>query len=148
MNLLKKKDPTRIKPISFSQAEAMAAIAVAAVASSGKILDVETERALWLLSQLELFKGHSQPKITKMVDNLFNVLGKTGLDNLVAIANESLQVKYKETAFAMATDVVLVDGVFGGREQVFLKDLRKVLDISVDTAAQILDGKVKENNLV
>ncbi|MDY6806435.1 MAG: hypothetical protein SXA11_21865, partial [Cyanobacteriota bacterium] len=99
MNLLKKKDPTRAKQISFSQPEAMAAIAVAAVAADGKILEVETERSLWLLSQLELFKGYSEPKIIKIVEKLFNILNEKGLNNLVAIANQSLQSKYKETAF-------------------------------------------------
>ena len=148
MNLLKKKDPTRAKRTSFSQAEAMAAIAVAAVAADGKILEVETERSLLLLSQLEIFKGFSEPKIIKIVDKLFNILNHKGLNNLVAIANESLQSKYKETAFRVATDLVFVDGEFSGSEQVFLKNLREVLDIPVETAGAILDAKIEEYKVV
>ncbi len=148
MNLLKKKDPTRAKRTSFSQAEAMAAIAVAAVAADGKILEVETERSLWLLSQEELFKGYSEPKIIKIVEKLFNILNHKGLNNLVAIANESLQSKYKETAFRVATDLVFVDGEFSGSEQVFLKNLREVLDIPVETAGAILDAKIEEHKVV
>ena len=148
MNLLKKKEPTRAKRISFSQAEAMAAIAVAAVAADGKILEVESERALLLLSQLELFKGFSEQKITKIVDNLFNLLNEKGLNNLVAIANENLQAKYKETAFTVATDVVFSDGVFCGREEAFLNRLWAVLDIPEEAAAQILEAKIEENQAV
>lgn len=148
MNLLKKKDPTRAKRISFSQAEAMAAIAVAAVAADGKILEVETERSLWLLSQLELFKGYSEPKIIKIVEKLFNILNEKGLNNLVAIANQSLQSKYKETAFTVATDLVFIDGEFSGSEQVFLRNLREVLDIPVEKAGKILDAKSLENKVV
>ena len=148
MNLLKKKDPTRAKRISFSQVEAVAAIAVATVAADGKILDVESERTLWLLSQLELFKGYSEPKITKIVDKMFNVLHEKGLNNLVSIANQSLQDKHKQTAFIVATDLVFADGVFCGREQVFLKSLREVLDIPVDAAADILDAKIEEKKTV
>lgn len=147
MNLLKKKDPTRARKTSFSQPEAMAAIAVAAVAADGKILEVETERSLWLLSQLELFKGYSEPKIIKIVEKLFNILNEKGLNNLVAIANQSLQSKYKETAFTVATDLVLIDGEFSVSEQVFLKNLREVLDISVETAEAILDAKSQENKV-
>jgi tellurite resistance protein len=148
MNLLKKKDPTRAKQISFSQVEAVAAIAVAAVAADGKILEVESERTLWLLSQLELFKGFSEQKVTKTVDKMFNVLHDKGLNSLVAIANESLQDKHKQTAFIVAADLVFADGVFCGREQVFLKRLREVLDVPVDAAAEILDAKVEENRLL
>lgn len=148
MNLLKKKDPTRAKRISFSQVEAVAAIAVATIAADGKILEVESERTLWLLSQLEVFKGYSEPKITKIVDKMFNVLNEKGLNNLVAIANESLLDKYKQTAFIVATDLVFADGVFCGREQAFLKHLREVLGIPVNAAAEILDAKVEDNKVV
>jgi len=148
MNLLKKKNPSRAKRISFSQAEAVAAIAVSAMVADGKILDVKSERTLWLLPQLELFKGYSEPKITKIVEKMFNVLHEKGLNNLVAIANESLQDKYKETAFIVATDLVFADGVFCGREEVFLKGLREILDIPVDTAAEILEAKIEDNRLM
>jgi hypothetical protein len=109
---------------------------------------VESERTLWLLSQLELFKGFSEQKVTKTVDKMFNVLHEKGLNNLVAIANESIQDKHKETAFLVATDLVFADGVFCGREEVFLKRLREVLDIPVDAAAEILDAKVEDNKVV
>ncbi|NEP40946.1 MAG: tellurite resistance TerB family protein, partial [Okeania sp. SIO2H7] len=82
--------------MAFSQQEAIAAIAISAIASDGYLLDQETERLIVLLTQMEMFKGYSEKQITNMLDRLLNLLSEKGISNLVAIANDVLHPEYKE----------------------------------------------------
>ena len=116
--------------VLFSQPEAMAAIAVCAIASGGYLLKQETEGVIVLLSQMDMFKGHSEKQITSMLNRLLNTLSEKGINNLIAIANDSLYSENKETAFILATNIILVDGVLSAKEQGFLTNLYQVLEIS------------------
>ncbi|MEB3341996.1 tellurite resistance TerB family protein [Okeania sp.] len=142
MNLLDKVFDNGHRGI-FSQPEAIAAIAVSAIASDGYILDEETERVMLLLSEMEMFKSYSEKQITNMLNKLFNTVTEKGINNLVAIANDSLNKEHKETAFILAADLVLVDGVFSGKERVFLLRLCQVLELHQETASKIFEDKLK-----
>ena len=127
--------------VLFSQPEAMAAIAVCAIASGGYLLKQETEGVIVLLSQMEMFKGHSEKQITSMLNRLLNILSEKGINNLIAIANDSLYSENKETAFILATNIILVDGVLSAKEQGFLTNLYQVLEISPETKSKIFKAK-------
>ena len=126
--------------VLFSQPEAMAAIAVCAIASGGYLLKQETEGVIVLLSQI-VFKGHSEKQITSMLNRLLNTLSEKGINNLIAIANDSLYSENKETAFILATNIILVDGVLSAKEQGFLTNLYQVLEISPEKKSKIFQAK-------
>ena len=96
----------------------MAAIAHTAIASGGYLLKQETEGVIVLLSQI-VFKGHSEKQITSMANRLLNTLSekakRKGINNLIAIANDSLYSENKETPFILATNIILVDGVLSAK---------------------------------
>ena len=127
--------------VLFSQPEAMAAIAVCAIASGGYLLKQETEGVIVLLSQMDMFKGHSEKQITSMLNRLLNILREKGINNLIAIANDSLYSENKETAFILATNIILVDGVLSAKEQGFLTNLYQVLEISPEKKSKIFQAK-------
>ncbi|NEP74348.1 tellurite resistance TerB family protein [Okeania sp. SIO2G5] len=127
--------------MAFSQQEAIAAIAISAIASDGYLLDQETERLIVLLTQMEMFKGYSEKQITNMLDRLLNLLSEKGISNLVAIANDVLHPEYKEIAFTLAVDLILIDGVFSGKEQTFLTRLFQVLEVPVEKASAIFQAQ-------
>ena len=127
--------------VLFSQPEAMAAIAVCAIASGGYLLKQETEGVIVLLSQMEMFKGHSEKQITSMLNRLLNILSEKGINNLIAIDNDSLYSENKETAFILATNIILVDGVLSAKEQGFLTNLYQVLEISPEKKSKIFQAK-------
>ncbi|NEQ40046.1 MAG: tellurite resistance TerB family protein [Okeania sp. SIO3I5] len=129
--------------VAFSQQEAIAAIAVSAIASDGYLLEQETERVIVLLSQMEMFKSYSEKQITNMLNRLLNTLTEKGINNLVDLANDSLHPEYKETAFSLATDIILVDGVLSSKEQVFLTRLFQVLEMSTEKASTIFKAKLE-----
>ncbi|NEP06936.1 MAG: hypothetical protein F6K34_20225, partial [Okeania sp. SIO4D6] len=61
--------------------------------------------------------------------------------NLVAIANDVLHPEYKEIAFTLAVDLILIDGVFSGKEQTFLTRLFQVLEVPVEKASAIFQAQ-------
>ncbi len=147
MNLLDKIfNPQNENTTSFSPAEAFAAIAVAAIASDGFLSDEERQRIVLLLSELQLFSAYPEPQLRGLLENLFNQLSVQGIDKLVAVARESLPAELQESAFRVAIDLLLVDGVLSPKEETFLTRLWQIMDISAQTASEILDAKQEEHH--
>jgi tellurite resistance protein len=131
---------------SFAPTEAFAAIAVSAIASDGFLSDEERQRIVLLLSELQLFSGYSEQRLRELLENLFNLLSVKGIDALVAVARESLPAELQESAFSVAIDLLLIDGVLSAKEETFLTHLWQIMDISAQTASEILDAKLEEHH--
>ena len=146
MNLLKLFKPQPENASLFSPEKAFAAIAVSAIASDGILYDKERQRIVLLLSQLQLFSNYSEQRLRGLLEDLFNQLSSKGVDGLVAIARESLPAQLQESAFSVAIDLLLVDGVLSAKEEAFLTDLWQIMDISAEKADEILNAKREEHH--
>lgn len=82
---------------------------------------------------------------TPMFERLMSLVHQQGVDTLLNVAIASLPFDLKETAFAMAVDIVLADGDFTKEEEELLNYLYSALGISKETALKILDGMVVKN---
>lgn len=125
--------------------EAFAAITLAATASDGYLSDEEACSISAALSRMKLFKSYPNDAINRMFDKLLGILRREGLDALFNLAKESLTYDLREAAFAVASDLVLADGIATREEQGFLNDLCYALDISSDIATQIVEVMVIKN---
>lgn len=130
---------------ALSQAEAIAAIALAATASDGNLSDEQARGILSVLSGMKLFKYYSNDEISRMFEKLLNILKWEGINALFHSAKESLPYDLRETAFAIATDLVLADGVSPQEELEFLNDLSQDLGISGYIAIQIVQVMLVKN---
>jgi tellurite resistance protein len=130
---------------ALSQAEAIAAIALAATASDGNLSDEQARGILSVLSGMKLFKYYSNDEISRMFEKLLNILKWEGINALFHSAKESLPYDLRETAFALATDLVLADGVSPQEELEFLNDLSQDLGISGYIAIQIVQVMLVKN---
>jgi hypothetical protein len=72
-----------------------------------------------------------------MFDKLLDTLRRYGINALSNSAKESLPYDLREAAFAVATDLVLADGLLTQEEQDFL-NLYQDLGISADITTQIV----------
>lgn len=131
--------------VSLSTPEAFAAIAVSAICADGYLCDQERERIMVLLSELPLFNGYSQQKLTNLVEKLFELLSLRGTYSLLAIAREFLPVELQEPVFVVVSDLLLVDGVLSLQEREFLTHLWQMLDIPAEQASQIFEQKLEEH---
>ncbi|MBS0018727.1 MAG: hypothetical protein EA414_02210 [Arthrospira sp. PLM2.Bin9] len=142
--IFKGQDETRI---SLSTPEAFAAIAVSAICADGYLCAQERERIIVLLSELPLFNGYSEQKLTNLVEKLFELLSLKGTYSLLAIAREFLPVQLQETVFTVVSDLLLVDGVLSIKEREFLTHLWQMLDIPAEQASEIFEQKLEQYDL-
>ena len=123
---------------AFSPAEAFVEITLAVPASDGYLSEEEASLIYSSLSRMKLFRSYPHDVMNRMLDRLLGILRRQGLDALFNTAKESLPHNLREAAFAMATDLVLANGILTQEEKDFLNDLYQALDISGEVATQIV----------
>ncbi|MBD0267030.1 tellurite resistance TerB family protein [Pseudanabaena sp. FACHB-2040] len=131
---------TEVKPaaVSLSAAESFACVALVAIAADGYLSEQEGQEMTLALSRMQLFNSYSADVMHRMFDKLLVMLKQYGPGELIALAKQSLPQDLRETAFAIATDLVLSDGTVAPQEQSFLDDLYRILEIPGDMALQIV----------
>jgi hypothetical protein len=81
----------------------------------------------------------------RMLQKLFGILRREGLTTLFNSAKSSLPDELQEPAFAVATDLILADGVATEQEQDFLRQLHCALGIPAETAMKITEVMMIKN---
>ncbi|ASC74203.1 hypothetical protein XM38_051780 [Halomicronema hongdechloris C2206] len=130
---------------SLSAAEAFAAVCLVAIAADGYLSEQEGRNMTVMLSRMQLFRTYSNDVLHRTFDKLLAMLKRQGPGPLVNLAKASLPQNLRETAFAMATDLILSDGAVTEQEQAFLDDLHHILEISGDTALKIVQVMTIKN---
>lgn len=130
---------------TFSPAEAYAAITLAAIASDGYLAEEELDGFVTNLNRMQLFKSYSGDVMRRMIDKLFGILKRDGVEALFNTAKSSLPYEMAASAFAVATDLILADGVVTEEEQDFLNQLYAALEIPSDVAVKIVEVMMIKN---
>jgi hypothetical protein len=132
-------------PAFFSTAEAFAAVVLAAVAADGYLASQEVDVVMSSLSRMHLFQGTSLADLQTMMQKLHVALKQSGNAPFLKAAKDALPSELYETAFAVAADLVLSDGIVAKDEQTFLQVLGQTLGITAARAREILDVMVIKN---
>jgi hypothetical protein len=133
------------KGVSFSPAEAFAAITLATVAADGYLSDDEIGVMMASLTRMELFRSYSSDVMGRLFDKLCGITKRHGSDVLLKNAIASLPHHLHDTAFAVATDLVLADGEVTEEEEDLLQHLYSYLDIPDQKAKMIIDAMIIKN---
>ncbi|NEQ30031.1 MAG: tellurite resistance TerB family protein [Leptolyngbya sp. SIO4C5] len=131
--------------IMLSPAEAFAAVALVAIAADGYLSEQEGREMTMVLARMQLFRSFSTDVMHRLFDKLLGLLKQQGPGKLINLAKASLPEELRQTAFAIATDLVLADGTVTPQEQAFLDDLYRILEIPGDTALQIVQVMTIKN---
>jgi hypothetical protein len=123
----------------MNASKAFAAIALAAVACDGAMGREEAKALRAQLDHRTPFAGLSDQFIGGMFDDLLQILREEGIDTLVAGAIPSLQFQQRETALAVAAQLVHSDRLVEPAELDFLDRLSAQLELPEGRAAQILE---------
>jgi hypothetical protein len=129
----------------LSPAEAFAALTLSAIAVDGYLADEEIDGLINALTRMHLFKGYSGEVMRRMLNRLFGILRRDGFKTLVNSAKSSLPDELQEPAFAVATDLILSDGMVTDQEQEFLDQLHFDLGIPKETALKITEVMMIKN---
>ncbi|MDY7023534.1 MAG: tellurite resistance TerB family protein [Cyanobacteriota bacterium] len=125
--------------IELTPPQAFAAIALTAVAADGVITDSESQIVKSTLARMELFSHYSKEAKSEMLQQLLEQIKNSGYESLMQAAIAKLPADLKDTAFAVATDIILSDGDLADEEEQLLNALYSALEISEDVANKIID---------
>ncbi|WP_293132518.1 tellurite resistance TerB family protein [Microcoleus sp. bin38.metabat.b11b12b14.051] len=129
--------------IELTPSEAFTAISVLAVAADGKIS--EAERQTLAANHIRLFGSYSGEHFQELFKKVLKLSSQYAPAEVFAAAKNALNAQLRETAFAIATDLVLVDGLFTTEEKDFLVELSQALDISEEMGKKIIEVMTIKN---
>ena len=131
-----KKDET---PVKFNPQQAMSACCLLAVAADGVIEQDEVNRIVTSLSGMKLFSHTGMNDLGKMLQNSAKLVEQRGAGAVMVAAKQGLTPEQRETGFAIAADLTLADGIMAKKEQAFLEEFYKALEIQEDQALKIVE---------
>lgn len=133
------------QPAKFNTQEAFIGISLTAVAADGVINQDEAQGLFTALLRMKLFKGVNDGQMRQMFDRVLNLLKKQGAGAVISLSKEALTPEQRQTAFAIAADLVLADGVVEDEEKKYLDDLQKALEVPDDMALKVVEAMVIKN---
>tara|TARA_B100001939_G_scaffold310416_1_gene292344 strand:+ start:57 stop:467 length:411 start_codon:yes stop_codon:yes gene_type:complete len=114
----------------MTEAEAFAAIALAAVAADGKIRQDEASALRKALEHRHLFREMDQQVMGCLASDLMGSLERDGVRNLIDRALLKLSPDLQESALAVAANLVYADRWIQPKEQAFLDYLVSEVNLS------------------
>ena len=114
---------------------------VLAAAADDEMTDAELERMGEIVRFLPVFRDFDPELVSKTANECVELLrDEDGLDKTLALIHNHLPVKLRETAYAIACDVVAADGRAQQEDLRLLEMIRHRLDIDRLIAAAIERG--------
>ena len=132
-------------PLSLDQREAFAAISVAAVAADGVIEREEAQHVITNLAEKKLFRNQNVNDLLSILQKMANLIQKRGVQPVLEAAARTLSPELRQTAFVLAADLVLADGVVEEKEKQFLEGFQKTLQIDSELAIKAVEIMVIKN---
>ena len=123
---------------ALNPAEAFAVIILTATASDGYLSIEQANSITCVLSRMKLFQSYPHEMINRLFDVILGILQGDGFNALFNAAKDSLSQDLRESAFAVAADLILAEGILAEEEKNFLNDLYQSLGVSSEIAIQIM----------
>ena len=124
---------------TLTMREAVTAILVAAVAADGTLVEQEAERLNALLPSMRVFRQTSEAHLQRLTETALDIIGSTGPDALLPACAEVIPESLRAPLFALAVELVIVDGEVSQTETRFVDLLKSALGIDDEIAANIIE---------
>lgn len=122
----------------ISPQEALVYTMVAAAESDREVADAEIKIIGDLVNHLPIFKGVGRAAMTEMATRCSEMLGQAGgSDQIFGLVRQALSMELRETAYALACDVVAVDSRLNRAEMRVLEEIRAQLEVEPAMARAI-----------
>ncbi len=132
-------------PFALNEREAFAAVSVAAVAADGVIEQEEVQHIIFNLAEKKLFSGYDTNDLIGILNRMAEAIRKRGVAVVLEAACKALSAEMRQTAFVLAADLVLADGVVEDKEKEFLEGFQKTLQIDDTTALKVVEVMLMKN---
>ena len=139
------ESPLEVDVAALTMREATVTILVSAVAADGVLAQQEADRLDALLPSLRLFQQTSPGHVRDLTETALGLLGSHGPEVLLPACAELIPEDLRAPLFALAVELVIVDGDVGGGEMQFVDALKAALAIEDDVAAAVIDVLVMKS---
>ena len=124
----------------MTESEAFAAIALATVACDGVLGKDEAHALRRHLEYRTPYKDRSESEMATLFDQLLKRLRETGSSQLIKEALPQLKQSQKETALAVAAQLVHADRTVTPKEESFLAELAQSVELPQGKAQAVMDA--------
>ncbi len=125
---------------------AILAFLLAAMASSGHVEPEEGARANNITRSMRRFRRKSAVTVRLKIERMASLIEANGVSPVLDASARAVPARLRPAVFAVATDVLLVDGRFERSEERFLGRLATSLGLDVDEAQDIIDVMSVKNS--
>lgn len=123
----------------MTEAEGVAGIALAAIASDGMITEEEVNGLATSLARMKLF-DHDARKVQKALERSVKFMRTSkNPEQLLQTASDAVPQALRATTFAIAADLLMADGFVAGDEKAFLERIQKSLGVPDDVALKVVE---------
>jgi tellurite resistance protein len=119
--------------------DAFIALLIAAMDASGHVSAEEAARAHHIIWSMRRFRHRSGETVGRTIERVRTLIERHGSSRIVEEAAPKSPSRLRGAAFAVATDLVLVDGRLERAERRFLEGVAAHLRLTPLTARRILD---------
>lgn len=126
-------------------AEAFAGILLVAITADGYLEPEESRGFMLTLYKMKLFQSYAKDRISRMIAKAAEIAQTTKSDTLLNLSARCLPEHLHETAFAVATDLILSDGEVSEADEYILQKMCNYLSISQDRANKIVEVMIIKN---
>jgi tellurite resistance protein len=119
--------------------DAFIALLIAAMDASGHVSAEEVSRAHNILWSMRRFRHRSGETVGRKLERIRTLVETHGALPVIENTARRIPSRLRSAAFALATDLVLVDGRMERVEGRFLRQLAAALELDRQTAKNILD---------
>lgn len=124
---------------AFDTDDAFIALLIAAMDASGHVSAEEAARAHHIIWSMRRFRHRSGETVGRKIERVRALIERHGSSRIIEAAARKIPPRLRGAAFALATDVVLVDGRLERSEKRFLEQFSTYLRLSPVTASRMLD---------
>lgn len=126
-------------PVAFTDEEAVLAILFLAATADNEIAPEEEEMVIATSNRMKLLRKQSIEAFNDMVEKVRNGIDARGREDVFAAATKALPAEVRETVYALAADVVFVDGTVRPEENEYLRMVQEALQVPDDLAAKVIE---------
>jgi len=131
--------------VKLTEAEGFAAIALVAVKADGVIVPEEAAGLATTLARMRMYRGWTQARVIATLNKLIEMLKKEGVEVVLGAACATLRPELKETAYAVAADLIMADHVVNDLEDESLSRVQHHLGLDNETALPLFRAMMVKN---
>lgn len=132
---------------ALSEDEGLVALVIAAMNANDHVSAAEGARAHNLIWSTRRFRRRDGDRLGRLIDRMRTIVEDEEPEVVIAKSARAISARLRPAAFALVTDLLLVDGTMDRKERRFLERLGQSLRLDAGRVARIIEVIRLKNRL-